>query len=89
MQPAQPTPKKKKIKKSQDVGSNVDVIAIGTSSGNILLYNVATNSVVSELEGHTAYVSHITWSKGATNMYSCSHDKFIIEWDLINNKIKR
>lgn len=81
--------KRKKLKSSQNVAENLDLIALGTTVGNVTLYDVTTNSVVAELEEHSGKVNHLTWSSSLNSLFSCSDDKHIIEWDLNLHKIKR
>ncbi|KAK6618932.1 hypothetical protein RUM44_003313 [Polyplax serrata] len=80
--------KRKKLKSSQNVAENLDLIALGTTVGNVTLYDVTTNSVVAELEEHSGKVNHLTWSSSLNSLFSCSDDKHIIEWDLNLHKIK-
>ena len=65
------------------------MIAVGSSLGSISLHDVATNSTIAELEGHSGKVNSLSWANGTTSLFSCSSDKHIIEWDLFQHKIKR
>ncbi|KAK3922503.1 WD repeat-containing protein 43 [Frankliniella fusca] len=80
------TPSKKKRRKSRDVGA--EIIALGTSSGRILLYSVASAGVEAVLDGghRNAPVTGLSWFPG-TSLYSCG-DSTITEWDISGKKVK-
>ncbi|KAJ8308007.1 hypothetical protein KUTeg_012881 [Tegillarca granosa] len=79
------SPRKKKRKKSGQNPSNEenDFVAIGTTAGNILLYNEG---------GHSDVVNDLAWSLEDNTLYSCSNDHHIAEWNIstgtVNHKWK-
>jgi hypothetical protein len=63
-------------------------LALGTVAGNLLLYSVASGSMVCRLDGgHSSAVNHVAWSRGS-NLFSCD-DKHIVEWSVSDNSVKR
>ncbi|XP_067007898.2 WD repeat-containing protein 43 [Anabrus simplex] len=75
--------KKRKLKTEEDM----DVIALGTASGNILLYSVATGSILTQLEdSQSSTVDHLTWSRGC-NLFSCGNGH-IVEWSVGDKNIR-
>lgn len=81
------SPRKKKKRKSVEHGSETDTLALGTTSGNLLLYSVAHGSMVCQLEGgHSSAVNHVAWSRGS-NLFSCD-DKHIVEWSVADSSVK-
>ncbi|RWS27075.1 WD repeat-containing protein 43-like protein [Leptotrombidium deliense] len=87
------TPRKKKRKSTaEDDLSTLELVAIGTENGSILLYSLIKEGIHKKLEnGHTNKVNGISWSEEET-IYTCSSDKHIIEWNLstytVNSKWK-
>ncbi|GLH15348.1 WD repeat-containing protein 43 [Gryllus bimaculatus] len=82
------TPKKKKKIKSSEQSKETDVVAIGTSSGSIHLYCIASGSVLDSLEGGpTTSVNCLSWSRG-TNLFSCAGET-IVEWGVGCKTLKR
>ncbi|KAK3599161.1 hypothetical protein CHS0354_040999 [Potamilus streckersoni] len=88
------TPRKKKKRKSKadDATESVQelqLVAIGTTSGNLLLYSVAKGDVHSQLTGgHTDTVNGICWDTEENSLYSCSSDHHIVEWEITTGKVK-
>ncbi|XP_046371992.2 WD repeat-containing protein 43-like [Haliotis rufescens] len=87
------TPKRKRRKKSsggmEEIG-DLDLIAIGTTNGNILLYSVAKGDIHTQFEeGHTDTVNGTCWHPEAPTLYSCSSDHNVIEWDVVTGKVKQ
>jgi hypothetical protein len=84
----QVSPRKKKKRKSGEHGLETDTLALGTVAGNVLLYSVASGSMVCQLQGgHSFAVNHIAWSRGC-NLFSCD-DKHIVEWSVADTSVKR
>ncbi|CAH1793044.1 unnamed protein product [Owenia fusiformis] len=88
--------KPKKKRKSlpgavEKTGTEVlDLLALGTSSGTILLYSVVHGDLHTQLEGgHSDTVTDMCWHPEKNILYSCSKDQHIVEWDLIEGKIKK
>lgn len=81
------SPRKKKKRKSAEHGLETDTLALGTVAGNLLLYSVASGSMVCQLQGgHSFAVNHIAWSRGS-NLFSCD-DKHIVEWSVADTSVK-
>lgn len=78
---------RKKKRKTRDVGA--DIIAMGTASGSILLYSVASASVETQLDGghRSCAVTGLSWFPG-TSLFSCG-DCTITEWNLTVGRISR
>ena len=94
-----PNLKQKKLKTNSELKitslekelNDLDLIAIGTKDGSILIYSLSKTSLHTHLkeEAHTAKVNDICWCPNYTDsIYSCSDDGFIIEWSLLESKIK-
>ncbi|KAL0273648.1 UNVERIFIED_CONTAM: hypothetical protein PYX00_006272 [Menopon gallinae] len=81
------TPKKKKLKSSGHDSEDREVIVMGTTLGNILVYDLALNDVKNTLEGHTSKVNSLS-SSNNSSIFSCSDDGSIIEWDMENFEMK-
>ncbi|XP_032222775.1 WD repeat-containing protein 43 [Nematostella vectensis] len=76
------TPRRKKQKTAHHSTSvsTSDIIALGTTSGDILLYSLSAGEVHKKLEGgHSSKVNDVEWSRNG-ELYSCSSDKYIVEW---------
>lgn len=82
------TQRRKKQKTSKhSTNSDVDSIALGTSSGDVLVYNVSAGEVSQRLEGgHDSRVNDVCWSEDDSTLYSCSNDKHITEWNTENGQ---
>jgi WD40 repeat protein len=60
-----------------------NVVALGNEKGSIVLWNIQSGEVESELsggDGHTSRVHDIVFSS-ATVLYSCDADGYVIEWN--------
>lgn len=71
--------------------NDLDLIAIGTSQGAILLYSLSKASLHTQLVdgGHSDKVNDICWCPSLSDsLYSCSDDGYIIEWSLLDSKVK-
>ncbi|KAJ7373195.1 WD repeat-containing protein 43 [Desmophyllum pertusum] len=86
----QATQRRKKQKTSRhSTTADVDSIALGTSSGDVLVYNVSAGEVNQRLEGgHDSRVNDLCWSQDDNTLYSCSNDKHITEWNTENGQRK-
>ncbi|XP_076665868.1 WD repeat-containing protein 43 [Andrena cerasifolii] len=85
---ATPSPWKKRRKKSITEEFNPKgIIAMGSSSGKITLYDTATSSVTTQLDGHSGTVTAVTWSENA-GFFSAADDHYIIHWNLKENAVK-
>lgn len=81
---------KKSNKRSKACG--MGIIALGTASGKILIWNLATAKVVhtlgAEMKSKCA-IQDIVFNSAGTKLYSCSDDKKILEWDVVNGEVLR
>ncbi|XP_013780540.1 WD repeat-containing protein 43-like [Limulus polyphemus] len=86
------SPKKKKRKNAEDnreAVKNLDLIALGTASGNILLYSVLHGDLYSQLDGgHSDTVNDVSWQVESDSIFSCSSDQHIIQWSISSCKIR-
>ncbi|XP_067883786.1 WD repeat-containing protein 43 [Heterodontus francisci] len=83
-------PQKKK-RRSEDVRADeeLDLLAIGTAVGSILLYSVVKGELQSKLGGgHDSKVNCVRWHQENDCLYSCSDDKHIVEWSVPTGKVK-
>ncbi|GFT43799.1 WD repeat-containing protein 43 [Nephila pilipes] len=83
----------KKPKKSRNETSfsieNLQLIAIGTVTGNILLYSFSNADLHSCLDkGHISSVNDVCWSVATNSLFTCSNDKHVIQWEISSGKIK-
>ncbi|XP_069117175.1 WD repeat-containing protein 43-like [Argopecten irradians] len=88
-------PRKKKKRKSKgevvdtSEEQSEDTVAIGTTAGNILLYNTRLGDIQTQLDGgHNDRVNGLSWQNDDGSLYSCSSDQYIVHWDVSNNSIK-
>ncbi|XP_076100373.1 WD repeat-containing protein 43-like [Mytilus galloprovincialis] len=91
--PSAKTPKKKKKRKSLSDDSaeqeKNDIVAIGTSSGNILLYSIVKADIQSQLDkGHSESVNDLCWDENQGYLYSCSNDHNVIQWDVSTANVR-
>ncbi|XP_062934310.1 WD repeat-containing protein 43 isoform X2 [Cynocephalus volans] len=88
---AKESPQRKK-RKSEAVGTSdqVDLLALGTAVGSILLYSTVKGELHSKLisGGHDNRVNCIQWHQDSGCLYSCSDDKHIVEWNVQTCKVK-
>ncbi len=88
------SPKKKRKRRSEtsaeELVSQLELLALGTLNGNILLYSVVKSDLYSQLiNGHEDRVNDICWLTSNDSIFSCSNDKYVIEWSISTNKIKQ
>ncbi|RWS02222.1 WD repeat-containing protein 43-like protein [Dinothrombium tinctorium] len=86
------SPRKKKRKSTADASediSNLELVAIGTENGIILIYSIIKENLFAKLEnGHSANVNGICWLCEKDSLFSCSSDLHVIEWSISTLKIK-
>eukprot|EP01114_Cavostelium_apophysatum_P011493 TRINITY_DN2577_c0_g1_i1.p1 TRINITY_DN2577_c0_g1~~TRINITY_DN2577_c0_g1_i1.p1 ORF type:complete len:567 (-),score=181.19 TRINITY_DN2577_c0_g1_i1:13-1713(-) len=62
------------------------LVALGTDSGTIIIWNLATEEIVHTLgekgKGHSARVNDVVFSSNSQFLYSCSEDKLILQWNV-------
>ncbi|KAM5292491.1 WD repeat-containing protein 43 [Ctenodactylus gundi] len=82
----------RKKRKSEATGTSdqVDLLALGTAVGSILLYSTVKGELHSKLisGGHDSRVNCIQWHQDSDCLYSCSDDKYIVEWNTQTCKVK-
>lgn len=82
----------RKKRKSEVIGTSdqVDLLALGTAVGSILLYSTVKGELHSKLisGGHENRVNCIQWHPENDCIYSCSDDKYIVEWSIQTCKVK-
>ncbi|KAM9635538.1 WD repeat-containing protein 43 [Trichechus inunguis] len=88
---AKESPQRKK-RKSEAIGTSdqIDLLALGTAVGSILLYSTVKGELHSKLisGGHDNKVNCIQWHQDNGCLYSCSDDKHIVEWNAQTCKVK-
>uniref|UniRef100_A0A8C3MUT6 WD repeat domain 43 n=1 Tax=Geospiza parvula TaxID=87175 RepID=A0A8C3MUT6_GEOPR len=89
---ARQPPSKRKKRKSEvggEVDKQLDILAIGTAVGSILLYSTVKGELQSKLDGgHDSRVNCVRWHQESCCLYSCSDDKHIVEWNTQTCKVK-
>lgn len=81
--------KKSKTSRQSESSNASNSIALGTSSGDVLLYSVTAGEVDQKLEGgHDSRVNDLCWSDDDGALFSCSNDKHITEWNTENGQRK-
>uniref|UniRef100_A0A8C5KUA6 WD repeat-containing protein 43 n=1 Tax=Jaculus jaculus TaxID=51337 RepID=A0A8C5KUA6_JACJA len=82
----------RKKRKSEATGTSgqADLLALGTAVGSILLYSTVKGELHSKLinGGHENRVNCIQWHQDNGCLYSCSDDKYIVEWNIQTCKVK-
>ena len=83
--------KKRKSNGEEIVGvAGSDIIALGTASGNILLYSLNRAELVQQLKGaHTGKISSVCFNSDGSSLFSASSEKKIVEWNPVEGVIKR
>uniref|UniRef100_A0A4W3GJJ7 WD repeat domain 43 n=1 Tax=Callorhinchus milii TaxID=7868 RepID=A0A4W3GJJ7_CALMI len=67
----------------------LDLLAIGTAVGSILLYSTVKGELQNKLDGgHVSKVNCIQWHQENGHLYSCSDDGHIAEWNARTGKVK-
>ncbi|KAF4794053.1 WD repeat domain 43 [Turdus rufiventris] len=86
--PGKDGPQRKKRKsEAGEVDTQLDILAIGTAVGSILLYSTVKGELQSKLDGgHDSRVNCVRWHQDS--LYSCSDDKHIVEWNTQTCKVK-
>ncbi|XP_044294915.1 WD repeat-containing protein 43 [Varanus komodoensis] len=87
--PSKEGPQRKKRKsEAVEAGEQLDLLAIGTAVGSILLYSTIRGELQSKLSGHDGKVNCVRWHQDNGCLYSCSDDKHIVEWNTQTCKVK-
>ncbi|KAJ7414608.1 WD repeat-containing protein 43 [Willisornis vidua] len=83
-----PQRKKRKSEVAEE-DKQLDILAIGTAVGSILLYSTVKGELQSKLDGgHDSRVNCVRWHQDNGCLYSCSEDKHIVEWNTQTCKVK-
>lgn len=81
----------KKRKHSIDViqsVENLNLIAMGTAAGSILLYSLKKAELFTQMtNGHSDRVNAICWNVEDDSLFSCGGDHFIIHWSLTSSSV--
>lgn len=86
-------PKRKKSKKSKSnetvtAIADLKLIAMGTLSGDVLLYSVTKGDLHLHMRsGHTDVVNDVCWHAETDSIFSCSSDRHIVRWKISNGKV--
>uniref|UniRef100_A0A8C4KFY6 WD repeat domain 43 n=1 Tax=Dromaius novaehollandiae TaxID=8790 RepID=A0A8C4KFY6_DRONO len=81
--------RKKRKSEVTEVDKQLDILAIGTAVGSILLYSTVKGELQSKLDGgHDNKVNCVRWHQDNCCLYSCSEDKHIVEWNTQTCKVK-
>ncbi|NXC68039.1 WDR43 protein, partial [Anhinga anhinga] len=81
--------RKKRKSEVAEVDKQLDILAIGTAVGSILLYSTVKGELQSKLDGgHDSRVNCVRWHQDNCCLYSCSEDKHIVEWNAQTCKVK-
>ncbi|XP_015283452.1 PREDICTED: WD repeat-containing protein 43 [Gekko japonicus] len=87
--PSKEGPQRKKRKsEAVEAGEQLDLLAIGTAVGSILLYSTIKGELQSKLNGHDNKINCVRWHQDNGCLYSCSDDKNIVEWNTQTCKVK-
>ncbi|NXC30805.1 WDR43 protein, partial [Campylorhamphus procurvoides] len=83
-----PQRKKRKSEVAEE-DKQLDILAIGTAVGSILLYSTVKGELQSKLDGgHDSRVNCVRWHQDNGCLYSCSEDKHIVEWNTQTCRVK-
>ncbi|KAI0215238.1 WD repeat-containing protein 43 [Lamellibrachia satsuma] len=87
------SPRKKKKRRSsitlKDDCGRVDMLAMGTTSGSLLVYSLLKGDLHTQLtDGHTDLVNDVCWTSNQEYLYSCSNDRHIVQWCLSTSTVK-
>ncbi|CAL1536918.1 unnamed protein product [Lymnaea stagnalis] len=88
-----PNAKKKRLSKSSDDADlfqdELKLIALGTSAGTVNLYSFAKGLLHTQLTGgHTSKVNDACWHVSRAELFTCSDDLTVVQWDLNKGKIR-
>ncbi|XP_066467738.1 WD repeat-containing protein 43 [Tiliqua scincoides] len=87
--PGKEGPQRKKRKsEAVEASEQLDLLAIGTAVGSILLYSTIKGELQSKLNGHDSKINCVRWHQDNGCLYSCSDDKHIVEWNTQTCKVK-
>ncbi|XP_075987945.1 WD repeat-containing protein 43 [Anticarsia gemmatalis] len=75
--------------KRKSISEETHCIALGTTSGKILIYSVAQAKVETVLsnESNQTSITTLDWQR-KYGLYSCNKENFVYEWDLNKSSVK-
>ncbi|KAK1944889.1 WD repeat-containing protein 43 [Phytophthora citrophthora] len=87
---SQSSPSSSKSKKRSGA-SDLGLLALGTSSGQVIVWDLATQEVKHTLQtdGSSAAVQALVFNPQGSLLYSSSSDKYVLEWNLSNAQVER
>ncbi|BFZ07611.1 hypothetical protein BsWGS_10650 [Bradybaena similaris] len=84
--------KKRRLSKSPEDETYIDdlrLLALGTTAGSISLYSFAKGGLHTQLTGgHSLKVNDVCWHLSKPQLFSCSDDQEVVQWDLRKGKQK-
>ncbi|KAI9321044.1 WD40-repeat-containing domain protein [Dichotomocladium elegans] len=73
--------------KKRRTKDTIQVVALGTHTGSILIYSLAHGMIVKRLaDAHTTPVADFVLNRAGTKGYSIAEDGYIVEWDIEQEK---
>ena len=64
------------------------LIALGTDSGLVVVWDLALGRVVHELHGHTQHVNDVTFDVDGHSLLSCAQDRTIMCWGIPGGELR-
>uniref|UniRef100_A0A6Q2X7D4 Small-subunit processome Utp12 domain-containing protein n=1 Tax=Esox lucius TaxID=8010 RepID=A0A6Q2X7D4_ESOLU len=81
--------RKKRKSEAGHAGEQVDMLALGTAVGSIIIYSTVKGALHCTLDGgHSGGVNSVQWHPKDSLLYSGSDDTHIVEWDLQTGKTR-
>ncbi|XP_024863799.1 WD repeat-containing protein 43 isoform X2 [Kryptolebias marmoratus] len=81
--------RKKRKSEAAQVEGKVDLLAMGTAAGTVLIYSTVKGALHCTLDGgHSGGVNCVHWHPEDSLLYSGSDDTNIVEWDLQTGKTR-
>uniref|UniRef100_A0A673VYV4 WD repeat domain 43 n=1 Tax=Salmo trutta TaxID=8032 RepID=A0A673VYV4_SALTR len=79
--------RKKRKSEAGQVENQVDLLALGTAAGSVIIYSTVKGALHCTLDGgHSGGVNCVQWHPEDCLLYSGSDDTHIVEWDLQTGK---
>ncbi|XP_055755171.1 WD repeat-containing protein 43 [Salvelinus fontinalis] len=81
--------RKKRKSDAGQVENQVDLLALGTAAGSVIIYSTVKGALHCTLDGgHSGGVNCVQWHPEDCLLYSGSDDTHIVEWDLQTGKAR-
>uniref|UniRef100_A0A673W897 WD repeat domain 43 n=1 Tax=Salmo trutta TaxID=8032 RepID=A0A673W897_SALTR len=81
--------RKKRKSEAGQVENQVDLLALGTAAGSVIIYSTVKGALHCTLDGgHSGGVNCVQWHPEDCLLYSGSDDTHIVEWDLQTGKAR-